>query len=75
MDCVWTSVTDFFAINLILTNKKKIIKVSSWEHISDLNVISSSNYIPSRWVSDLQDVSSVIYPWPERMGTTLGPTE
>ena len=35
MDCVWTSVTDFFAINLILTNKKKIIKVSSWEHISD----------------------------------------
>ena len=49
--------------------------VSSWEHISDYNVISSSDYIPSRWVSDLQDVSSWIYPWPERMGTTLGPTE
>ena len=64
--------------DVIVIVKLQFIKadiVSSWEHISDYNVISSSDYIPSRWVSDLQDVSSPMYPWPERMGTTLGPTE
>ena len=37
--------------------------------------VISSDLIPSRWVSETQDVSILMYPWPERMGMTLGPTE
>ena len=36
---------------------------------------SSSDFDFSRWVSEAQDVTSLIWPWPEMMGGSLGPTE
>ena len=36
---------------------------------------SSSDFDFSRWVSEAQDVTFLMWPWPEMMGGSLGPTE